>query len=134
MTPILLDFARKSGFTLCKEEPALREMLEQFAKFIIEHEASQKSAAEPVACQYGNGGYACCEGGPCKADEQNKAAEQRQWVWLKDDELIAAYRRGRDSVPTPTNGWCFVDDHIPGLREVQREVLYTLREKNGGGV
>jgi hypothetical protein len=59
-------------------------------------------------------------------------AQPAAWVWLKDDELIAAYRRGRDSVPTPTNGWCFVDDHIPGLREVQREVLYTLREKNGG--
>jgi hypothetical protein len=29
---------------------------------------------EPVKCQYGNGGYACCEGGPCKADEQNNAA------------------------------------------------------------
>ena len=59
-------------------------------------------------------------------------AQPAAWVWLKDDELIAAYRRGRDSVPKPTNGWCFVDDHIPGLREVQREVLYTLREKNGG--
>jgi hypothetical protein len=30
---------------------------------------------EPVECQYGNGGYACCEGGPCKADEQNNAAQ-----------------------------------------------------------
>jgi hypothetical protein len=29
---------------------------------------------QPVECQYGNGGYACCEGGPCKADEQNNAA------------------------------------------------------------
>ncbi len=29
---------------------------------------------EPVECQYGNGGYACCEGRPCKADEQNNAA------------------------------------------------------------
>jgi hypothetical protein len=28
-----------------------------------------------VECQYGNGGYACCEGGPCKADEQNNAAQ-----------------------------------------------------------
>jgi hypothetical protein len=32
-------------------------------------------AQELVECQYGNGGYACCEGGPCKADEQNNAAQ-----------------------------------------------------------
>jgi hypothetical protein len=34
--------------------------------------------AEPVECQYGNGGYACCEGGPCKADEQNNAEAQQE--------------------------------------------------------
>jgi hypothetical protein len=33
---------------------------------------------EPVECQYGNGGYACCEGGPCKADEQNNATQTVQ--------------------------------------------------------
>jgi hypothetical protein len=49
MTPILLDFARKSGFTLCKEESALREMLEQFAKFIIEHEAAKQPDYELIA-------------------------------------------------------------------------------------
>jgi hypothetical protein len=36
---------------------------------------------EPVACQYGNGGYACCEGGPCKADEQNNATPVQEPVW-----------------------------------------------------
>ena len=52
MTPILLDFARKSGFTLCKEESALREMLEQFAKFIIEHEALKQPDHEPAFWYY----------------------------------------------------------------------------------
>lgn len=33
---------------------------------------------EPVECQYGKGGYACCEGGPCKADEQNNAPQPAQ--------------------------------------------------------
>jgi hypothetical protein len=41
MTPILLEFARKAGFTVCREEYTLSEMLEQFAKLIIEHEAAK---------------------------------------------------------------------------------------------
>jgi hypothetical protein len=36
---------------------------------------AQPAVQELVECQYGNGGYACCEGGPCKADEQNNAAQ-----------------------------------------------------------
>jgi hypothetical protein len=39
----------------------------------IKEALAQPEQGEPVECQYGNGGYACCEGGPCKADEQNNA-------------------------------------------------------------
>lgn len=41
MTPTLLDMARKAGFTVCREESTLGEMLESFAKLIIEHEAAK---------------------------------------------------------------------------------------------
>jgi len=43
---------------------------------------------EPVECQYGNGGYACCEGGPCKADEyEEKASLLRNAYETIEDEL-----------------------------------------------
>jgi hypothetical protein len=45
----------------------------------------QPAQQKPVECQYGKGGYACCEGGPCKADEQNNAPKQAQQepvVWM----------------------------------------------------
>ena len=33
---------------------------------------------KPIACSYGDNGYACCEGGPCQADVHNdKLAEQQ---------------------------------------------------------
>lgn len=90
MTPILLDMALKAGFSDPIEGwmgEAYEERLEAFAKLIIEHEIATKIAnitgelmekQEPVACQYGNGGYACCEGGPCKAEEQNNATTTMQ--------------------------------------------------------
>lgn len=35
-------------------------------------------ADQPIACSYGDNGYACCEGGPCQADvHNNKLAEQQ---------------------------------------------------------
>jgi hypothetical protein len=68
MTPILLDFARKSGFTLCKEESALREMLEQFAKFIIEHEASKQPDHEPIAWATMLGSYSHVSWGKDRPD------------------------------------------------------------------
>ncbi|WJZ48144.1 hypothetical protein [Phage DSL-LC05] len=40
--------------------------------------AEQPAQQEPVECKYGKGGYACCEGGPCKADEQNNAPQPAQ--------------------------------------------------------
>ncbi len=40
--------------------------------------AEQPAQQEPVECQYGKGGYACCEDGPCKADEQNNAPKPAQ--------------------------------------------------------
>jgi hypothetical protein len=92
MTPILLDFARKSGFTLCKEESALREMLEQFAKFIIEHEAAKQPApvlsAGPITPEMANWSEAD------KAEltavmESHFAtppAAQRPWVGLTHEE------------------------------------------------
>ncbi len=68
MTPILFDFARKSGFTLCKEESALREMLEQFAKFIIEHEAAKQHDNDPVAWATAVGSHAHISWGKNRPD------------------------------------------------------------------
>ena len=71
---------------------------------------------QPIACSYGDNGYACCEGGPCQADVHNdKLAEQPApagaqadsvqedaalWHWLAeylvgtrtdlDDEIVAS--------------------------------------------
>ena len=71
---------------------------------------------QPIACSYGDNGYACCEGGPCQADVHNdKLAEQQApataqadsmqedaacWHWLAeylvgtrtdlDDEIVAS--------------------------------------------
>lgn len=70
MTPILLDFARKSGFTLCKEESALREMLEQFAKFIIEHEASKQPDHAPIAWAFLNWNYGHVVWGAKRPDDE----------------------------------------------------------------
>ena len=53
--------------------------------------AEQPAQHEPVECQYGKGGYACCEGGPCKADEQNNAPQPAQqqepvaWMNILED-------------------------------------------------
>jgi hypothetical protein len=49
-----------------------------------EESSATQPVQEPVECQYGNGGYACCEGGPCKADEQNNAAQpvQEPVAWI----------------------------------------------------
>lgn len=61
------------------------EALEMFCKHgailrpIEVRDALRKALSAPqqaalVECSYGNGGYACCEGGPCQADVQNNAA------------------------------------------------------------
>ncbi len=47
---------------------------------------------QPIACSYGDNGYACCEGGPCQADVHNdKLAEQQ----------APATAQAADSVPAP---------------------------------
>ena len=47
---------------------------------------------QPIACSYGDNGYACCEGGPCQADVHNdKLAEQQ----------APATAQSADSVPAP---------------------------------
>lgn len=47
---------------------------------------------QPIACSYGDNGYACCEGGPCQADVHNdKLAEQQ----------TPATAQAADSVPAP---------------------------------
>ena len=44
---------------------------------------------KPIACSYGDNGYACCEGGPCQADVHNdKLADSVQedaarYRWLR---------------------------------------------------
>lgn len=47
---------------------------------------------KPIACSYGDNGYACCEGGPCQADVHNdKLAEQQ----------APATAQAADSAPAP---------------------------------
>ena len=99
MTPILLDFARKSGFTLCKEESALREMLEQFAKFIIEHEASKQPDREPIAWAFLNWNYGHVAWGAKRPDDEihttplytTPPAAQRQP--LTDEEIMELWKQ-----------------------------------------
>jgi hypothetical protein len=52
-------------------------------------QARTQTVQEPVECQYGNGGYACCEGGPCKADEQNNAAQPAPATLITREQHIA---------------------------------------------
>jgi hypothetical protein len=75
---------------------------------------AQPAVQELVECQYGNGGYACCEGGPCKADEQNNAAQpaptvQEPVAWL---ELL---REARDNCKAS-----IAEDGISAMRKEYR--------------
>lgn len=45
---------------------------------------------QPIACSYGDNGYACCEGGPCQADVHNdKLAEQQAPATAQADSVPA---------------------------------------------
>jgi hypothetical protein len=52
---------------LSNAESALREAL-----------AEQQAQQEPVTCRYGDNGYACCEGGPCAAEEHNDKTDWQE--------------------------------------------------------
>ena len=46
---------------------------------------------KPIACSYGDNGYACCEGGPCQADVHNdKLAEQQAPATAQAEESVTA--------------------------------------------
>ena len=46
---------------------------------------------QPIACSYGDNGYACCEGGPCQADVHNdKLAEQQAPAGAQAEESVPA--------------------------------------------
>ena len=46
---------------------------------------------QPIACSYGDNGYACCEGGPCQADVHNdKLAEQQAPATAQAEESVPA--------------------------------------------
>ena len=57
---------------------------------------------QPIACSYGDNGYACCEGGPCQADVHNdKLAEQQAPATAQAADSVqedaareSEYRRG----------------------------------------
>lgn len=59
-------FARDRQEVL-RAQAALREAL-----------AEQPAQQEPVACRYGDNGYACCEGGPCAAEEHNDKTDWQE--------------------------------------------------------
>lgn len=44
----------------------------------IQHLEQLRPAQEPVACRYGDNGYACCEGGPCAAEEHNDKTDWQE--------------------------------------------------------
>jgi len=66
------EWERKAAIWLASPEAAQR--LDGYRELAQRVNQLEMLKQEPVECQYGNGGYACCEGGPCKADEQNTAA------------------------------------------------------------
>ena len=64
------------------EELFTAEKMRAFADATCAMRASHGEAPaqpdQPIACSYGDNGYACCEGGPCQADVHNdKLAEQQ---------------------------------------------------------
>ena len=71
----------------------------EFSKVAIEaareylRKPEQPAQQEPVECQYGKGGYACCEGGPCKADEQNNAPKPARQEPVEVKQIAEALRQ-----------------------------------------
>ena len=77
-------------------------VLECIDAALASHGQAPAQPDQPIACSYGDNGYACCEGGPCQADVHNdKLAEQQ----------APATAQAADSVPA-----------IQGERNVQLDI------------
>ena len=60
-------------------------------KAVLEALAAPAQPDQPIACSYGDNGYACCEGGPCQADVHNdKLAEQQAPATAQAEESVPA--------------------------------------------
>jgi len=54
---------------------------------------------QPIACSYGDNGYACCEGGPCQADVHNdKLAEQQAPATAQAADSVPAVEREQERI------------------------------------
>ena len=59
-------------------EPEVLRRVKMLARMAASHGQAPAQPDQPIACSYGDNGYACCEGGPCQADVHNdKLAEQQ---------------------------------------------------------
>ena len=71
-------------------------VLECIDAALASHGQAPAQPDQPIACSYGDNGYACCEGGPCQADVHNdKLAEQQAPATARADSVqedAARYR------------------------------------------
>lgn len=77
-------------------------------------------AGEPVACTYGDNGYACCEGGPCQAELHNERIAAPQPTPVRKPLTDAQVRKWweRDNGLEDCN-LCKLDDFMKAVRAVE---------------
>ena len=68
--PQNVDDIDKKAITSLREELSKPDFWEGYVP-----EPVKPAQQELVACRYGDNGYACCEGGPCAAEEHNNKTE-----------------------------------------------------------
>lgn len=69
------DVQDESGINAYYSREAVLECIDAA---LASHGQAPAQPDQPIACSYGDNGYACCEGGPCQADVHNdKLAEQQ---------------------------------------------------------
>ena len=69
-------------------EPEVLRRVKMLARMAASHGQAPAQHDQPIACSYGDNGYACCEGGPCQADVHNdKLAEQQAPATAQADSV-----------------------------------------------
>ena len=72
-------------------EPEVLRRVKMLARMAASHGQAPAQPDQPIACSYGDNGYACCEGGPCQADVHNdKLAEQQAPATAPAEESVPA--------------------------------------------